>query len=255
MLTGLLQFTERFKQRLIQMALLESDPKVRLAAIDVVASISSSGLFEQADRKVLTHIAITSDDKTREHASEMLASIFEEDFKEADLLDARAAVESVVSLNNKRKSPAASHVDEEDVSESMVGIKALARMVHDVAQRAYETRSASEQAVGQSLEEVDDEEKEDEEDDEEEDVNGETVELKAEIEKKLLIRHSFMKWSSTFSDFLTGSTFLNSYYFENICNTFYNQIDIMKVLYFHIDTVLFFFTFNLKCFEGLANYV
>ncbi|RKO93457.1 hypothetical protein BDK51DRAFT_37291 [Blyttiomyces helicus] len=90
MLSGLRQFTERFRERLIEMAGRESDPAVRAEAISTVVNVAAAGLLEDGDSDKILPLVFEADPRVRKLIAGLAADVFNEEYVEPKKEEARA---------------------------------------------------------------------------------------------------------------------------------------------------------------------
>ncbi|KAJ3037712.1 hypothetical protein HDV00_001361 [Rhizophlyctis rosea] len=90
LVSGLRAFTERFKGRLIDMAL--RDNTVRTEAVIAVRHVSDAGLLDEDDSRKLMRLMYDANDKVRELASPLVSQIWREEYLEKHQEKARAAL-------------------------------------------------------------------------------------------------------------------------------------------------------------------
>jgi hypothetical protein len=79
---GLGPFSERFKQRITEMARLEVEPHVRLEACKVVVLIGELGYFEAAEDETILPLLMDNDERIREAIGPYIASIHKDQYEE-----------------------------------------------------------------------------------------------------------------------------------------------------------------------------
>jgi hypothetical protein len=128
MLSGLRQFTERFKTRLVDMALREVTPPVRQTAIQVVTRIAQVGLMEDKDRLQVLPLLFSEDPKVRELVSSLAGEVLHEDFVENAKEDAKAVLSSARAARGLSDSS-----DELALHEDWLEAKSLCQMIVEVS--------------------------------------------------------------------------------------------------------------------------
>ncbi|TPX56362.1 hypothetical protein PhCBS80983_g04598 [Powellomyces hirtus] len=83
MISGLRAFTERFRPRLLQMALREKDTSVRAEAVHLVALIAGAGLLEDADNNSLMPLIFDEDLKIRGLVAKLVVEVWKEEHVQA----------------------------------------------------------------------------------------------------------------------------------------------------------------------------
>ncbi|CAG8747400.1 3449_t:CDS:2, partial [Funneliformis caledonium] len=105
-ISGLRNFTERFKPRLIEMALREAELSVRITTISLLTQIYKAGLLEDEDRDELSHLIYSDLPKVRKSIAPFVKDLLDEDFISSKL----TKVQTFLSSNDtKRKNRSASN--------------------------------------------------------------------------------------------------------------------------------------------------
>ncbi|KAJ3085099.1 hypothetical protein HK102_000319 [Quaeritorhiza haematococci] len=212
MISGLRQFTERFKPRLIELACMEKESSVRHVGVAVITRIASTGLLEDEDRDSLMPLIFSEDPQIRQLIGKYAAEVWLEEYAEPkrDELKARGGAwsSSASSISVDSGGPSA-----REAAEKWIDFKALAAMLvnyatlldkqqnqsdgrdkasaHD-SQFSIQSQSSSSQSQSQSLGQQSEallQELEDEEDDMSE-------EERREVAKRARERRQLVDWFS-----------------------------------------------------------
>ena len=114
-------FTERFKSRLVEMAMSEYDLSVRVAAIYVLRAIDRHGLLEDKQRDEVARLIYDIEPRVRKAGGEFFAILLDEEVekRKVDL----ETVEAFTSAN------LAKNRNQEDLQIRRLGLKCLARLL------------------------------------------------------------------------------------------------------------------------------
>src|SRR5436190_877884 len=127
-ISGLRNFTERFKPRLIEMALQESELSVRTTTISLLTQIYRSGLLDNEDRDDLSLLIYSDLPKVRKAIAPFVKDLLDEDFISSKL----KKVQTFLSSNGtKRKNRSGSSSNEivSSVKRDWVAFKCLAEFL------------------------------------------------------------------------------------------------------------------------------
>ncbi|KAI9014837.1 hypothetical protein BC832DRAFT_546605 [Gaertneriomyces semiglobifer] len=91
MVSGLRAFTERFRVRIMEMAMREKESSVRIEAVAVVARVAMVGLLEDEEREEILGLICDEDAKVRAAVAELVAEVWKEEWKEEVGTAVRAA--------------------------------------------------------------------------------------------------------------------------------------------------------------------
>ncbi|CAG8580538.1 761_t:CDS:10 [Paraglomus occultum] len=109
---NLRHFTERFKSRLLEMALRESDINVRIPSIQLLTQISKAGLFEDEDRAKFALLIYSDNSKVRKAVATFIMSTLQEDYIDIGLERVRNAANEG-STRRKKASASAKNIKED----------------------------------------------------------------------------------------------------------------------------------------------
>src|SRR3954452_3100265 len=125
-ISGLRNFTERFKPRLIEMALQESELSVRTTTISLLTQIYRSGLLDNEDRDDLSLLIYSDLPKVRKSIAPFVKDLLDEDFISSKL----TKVQTFLSSNDtQRKNRSASNEIVNSVKRDWVAFKCLAEFL------------------------------------------------------------------------------------------------------------------------------
>ncbi|KAJ3022534.1 hypothetical protein HKX48_005951 [Thoreauomyces humboldtii] len=97
MVSGLRPFTERFRPRLLQMAVREKDVEVRAEAVNAITRIATAGLLEDADNVALLPLIFDEDPQIRATIAHLVKDIWTEEYLPAKI-DELTAIRSEEEL-------------------------------------------------------------------------------------------------------------------------------------------------------------
>ncbi|KAI8818342.1 uncharacterized protein EV422DRAFT_181064 [Fimicolochytrium jonesii] len=103
MVSGLREFTERFKPRIMQMAIREADLQVRSQAVHCVTFISQSGFLEDDDTRSLMPLIFDEDAKIRVGLSKLVQEIYTEEYLQAKKDELRTLGDNAVPIGAQDK--------------------------------------------------------------------------------------------------------------------------------------------------------
>lgn len=129
MVSGLRELTERFKARVVEMALKEKDRATRQTAIELTCLIASTGLLVEDDLQQLSLLLFSEDDKSAAAIASTMAEFFEEEF-------ARPAVEDIAVPKKGTHDVA--------VVQKQAKMKALSEFLSRSLKLAYEEENGNE---------------------------------------------------------------------------------------------------------------
>jgi len=125
-ISGLRNFTERFKPRLIEMALRESELNVRTTTISLLTQIYRAGLLDDEDRDELSLLIYSDLSKVRKAIAPFVNYLLDEDFISSKL----TKVHTFLSSNStKRKNRSSSNEIGSSVKRDWVAFKCLAEFL------------------------------------------------------------------------------------------------------------------------------
>ncbi|CAI2165090.1 10174_t:CDS:10 [Funneliformis geosporum] len=125
-ISGLRNFTERFKPRLIEMALREAELSVRITTISLLTQIYKAGLLEDEDRDELSHLIYSDLPKVRKSIAPFVKDLLDEDFISSKFTKVQAFLSS---NDTKRKNRSASNEIVNSVRREWVTFKCLAEFL------------------------------------------------------------------------------------------------------------------------------
>ncbi|KAJ3416390.1 hypothetical protein HDV05_001958 [Chytridiales sp. JEL 0842] len=252
MLSGLRQFTERFKSRLVDMALREISPQVRQTAIQVVTKVAAVGLMEDQDRLSVLPLMFSEDLKVRELISSLAGDVWKEDYVENVKDDAKAVLDSTRAARGVQRK-GATEIDN-SINDEWLEAKSLCQMIVDVSkiveekmtskktkpiegvkhaeysmplsQRMSQGQSQSQSLMAsQSLEDEDDEDLEFDESEDEDDLVDEVYDA---LRSKLRMAKEVWDWCETEEESVGGPSFLGSATVSAAVSALWSVAPVMK---------------------------
>lgn len=127
-MSGLRNFTERFKPRLLEMAIRESDINVRISSIQILTLIHKIGLLDDDERDQLSLLVYCDISKVRKAIAPFVKVSLEEDF----IKEKRTEVQALLTSNStKRKRNVDSGPSEEinSTKQDWIAFKCLAEFL------------------------------------------------------------------------------------------------------------------------------
>lgn len=104
MATGLRAFTERFRPRMLEMAIREKDTAVRTEAVTTVTLVGTAGLLEDVDRDSVMPLIFDADAKVRGLVSKLAEEVWKEEYLDpkSDELKAARSGSGMTDVPDKR---------------------------------------------------------------------------------------------------------------------------------------------------------
>lgn len=146
-INSLQHFTERFKDRLVEMAAAESELSVRIAAIGVLRAIDKHGLLEDDQRNKVGQLLYNAEPRVRKAVAGFCADLLEERFEERKTqlnADAISATASSSSSTNDRVPSAWEREEAQELQKRRLRYKCLANLLVTLAKSLDQTSESDE---------------------------------------------------------------------------------------------------------------
>ncbi|KAJ3203025.1 hypothetical protein HDU67_010437, partial [Dinochytrium kinnereticum] len=251
LVSGLRQFTDRHKTRMIEMALREVASNVRLVSISVIIRAAQVGLLEDEDRARILQLLFSDDVKIRHLVAPFVAEVWKEDVDEA-LKQAEGLIKTKSGKGAQGQSAAEKKktlrwVELKSLSSMMLAVAKVIEskelqvqgMVREGVPPLTETAKATDSQTAfassqmsmlfsQSQKPLADRESSDEEDKSDDEVDDISEEMLAAERRRRLLREEVINWIIEDHECIAGFTFLGELRISSALHALWDYIDVLK---------------------------